>query len=663
MSMPWWKRMLKASQRPPAGGRRGRPTPVRPRIEELERREVPTVFASIVDGQLRITDTSDVDTVTLGHFANITSVGSLNFLDSAITNGILIQVGSGVGHFDTVNIQAAVKPVTVDGQFDLAAVNIGKAGSTQGILAPVNIIHLNGDRTGEVNLDDSADTVGRTVTLNVVDDVGTLTGLAPATITFDAFGMGGMTINGGSGGNTFNVLGTFSGDHHDFSGIGHTALNTGAGSDTVNVLGTGDGVLIIDGQVGHDVVSMGNNHSMQGIQGTVEVRNVGAHTTLLLDDSANTAAQQYNLGKDEFDASLRQISGSSWVVEYVQNDVDFVSFSGGSGGNTVVIDDTFKNAVGSTTVVNTGAGRDSVSVKGTTGQLFLNGQSGQDSVFVGSAFGTANIKGNVFLTNVGSRTDLTVSDFNVSLALNGVGRAVTLDHASTPGGNTGTITGLAPALVQYTSNDVRSVTLTGSNFADAFFVRSTPGAFIPVTVNGGFGNDTLVVGSAANTLNGILGPVTFNGGLGSDTLIVNDQGSTTPHTYTLTSTSLTRSSTADATVTIHFPGLEFLQVNKGPVANPHPPLAKGLALSKSVRPGQLARLTGRLKDGDPGDTVSLIVDWGDGSKPKQLAPDRRPFALKHRYTKPGTYTVRVIWTDSSGESNFRDLTLTVKPGK
>jgi len=201
MNTSWWKRVLRSTSRPASRCRR--PAGARPGVEALERREVPTVFANLVGGQLRITDTSDVDTVTLGHFANITSVGNLNFLDSAITNGILIQVGSGVGNFDTVNITATVKPVTVDGQFDIAAVNIGgrKGFGAQKILAPINIINLNGNRFGEVNVDDTDDPFAQTnVILNVNGDVGALSGLAPATITFDAFGMGGMTLQGGSHG-------------------------------------------------------------------------------------------------------------------------------------------------------------------------------------------------------------------------------------------------------------------------------------------------------------------------------------------------------------------------------------------------------------------------------------------------------------------------------
>src|SRR5262245_53359459 len=67
----------------------------------------------------------------------------------------------------------------------------------------------------------------------------------------------------------------------------------------------------------------------------------------------------------------------------------------------------------------------------------------------------------------------------------------------------------------------------------------------------------------------------------------------------------------------------------------------------------------RLVDPDRGETLTLTVDWGDGSKPQQITPDRAPFTLLHRYKKAGSYTVHLVWSDSSGLSNSRDLTLTV----
>src|SRR5262249_28628876 len=123
----WSSRVFQTKSRP-APRRR----PARPRlgIEQLESREGPTIMAGITpSGQLLVTDTSAVDTVTLDHSGSNTFVNGVPFADSLITNGILIQVGSGVGNLDTVNLLATVKRVTVDGQADVAAVNLGKAGS------------------------------------------------------------------------------------------------------------------------------------------------------------------------------------------------------------------------------------------------------------------------------------------------------------------------------------------------------------------------------------------------------------------------------------------------------------------------------------------------------------------------------------------------------
>src|SRR5262249_31939935 len=160
------------------------------------------------NGQLQVTDTSAVDVVTLDHAGTTTFVNGVRFFDSAITNGIQITVGSGVGSTDTVNIRASVKPVTVDGQADLGFVTLGANGSVQGILAPVSFSNFlpEGflDGGGDVTVNDSADPIGRTVTLDVANGTTILSNLAPAPISFDNT-VKFLTIDGGSGGNTFNV--------------------------------------------------------------------------------------------------------------------------------------------------------------------------------------------------------------------------------------------------------------------------------------------------------------------------------------------------------------------------------------------------------------------------------------------------------------------------
>jgi PKD domain len=113
------------------------------------------------------------------------------------------------------------------------------------------------------------------------------------------------------------------------------------------------------------------------------------------------------------------------------------------------------------------------------------------------------------------------------------------------------------------------------------------------------------------------------------------------------------------TVNVFFSPIESLVLNKGPSIS-SPPLAKNLKLSKNVRAGELATLTGTLWDANADDVLSLSIDWGDGSKPSAIVPNRDRFSVSHKYVKDGTYTVRAIWTDNTGQSNFRELILRVK---
>jgi hypothetical protein len=160
----------------------------------------------------------------------------------------------------------------------------------------------------------------------------------------------------------------------------------------------------------------------------------------------------------------------------------------------------------------------------------------------------------------------------------------------------------------------------------------------------------------------LLTPITLNGS-GNDTLIVNDQGSSSGHFYEIGPTEVDRDFGA---VRIIYSGMAFLQVKQSPITPffTFPPLAKHLALPRSVKVGQLATLTGVLDEKARHDGLKLTVDWGDRSVPDVSMPGRAPFRRTHHYTKPGTYTVRVFWTDTrTSETNFRDLRLTVMAAK
>jgi hypothetical protein len=650
--------------RPATRGPRGRAA-LRPRLEGLETRFMPAIFSGIVNGQLRVTDTNAVDTVTLDHAGSTTLVNEAAFPDSAITNGILITVGTGVGDFDTVNIRATVKPVTVDGQFDIGTINVGKGGSVQQILASLTFKNVNGeDIGGTMNVDDSADTVARNVMLNVSSGLATISGLAPASISFVDDGVGFLNIRGGGGGNTFTVTSTPNGGGGSFHAT-QTRLFTGTGADTVNVLRTQDqSFLEIHGQNGRDKVTLGNAGSVQDIRESVRIDNSGSFTDLVVDDSADIIARHVTIDHTFDDQALNPLDPDFLYVrglapaEIVFNvhDMSTADIRFGGGGNDIEyldFDRPLSNNL--TTVLDTGTGNDTVRVRATRDSVLINGQNGHDTVSIGSddlpGGSMTGILGSVRVTNVGSFTSLTLND-----TVDTTGRIVTLDASP----SLGQITGLSPGAITYHINDVDHLTVLGGPGGDTFFVRGTRGLAQPV-VNGGLGDDTIVVGSVDLNLDTIQSAVTVNGGGGFDSLVLNDQGSHVPHTYTTTATQFRRSGGDTPTVIVNYSAIDSLQVNKGILPTNSPPLVKGLKFPGTIRAGTSATLTGHLADADGDKDLTLTVDWGDGSTPTAIKPGQKPFRLKHKSATAGTYTVRVIWTDGTGESNFRDLALVVTP--
>ena len=97
-----------------------------------------------------------------------------------------------------------------------------------------------------MNFHDENDTTGQTWTLDDDDTNGP--GLATvavngiATTTYNPGDLSKLTVNGGTGGNTFIVNNT--------TGFYPTTLNTGTGDDTVNVFATGNNTLNIKAKMG-----------------------------------------------------------------------------------------------------------------------------------------------------------------------------------------------------------------------------------------------------------------------------------------------------------------------------------------------------------------------------------------------------------------------------
>ena len=99
------------------------------------------------------------------------------------TSSVSIITGSGN---DTVNVRATGVTTNLSSFGGHDTVNVGNAGSVQGILGTLNI--QNPPNFDTINVDDSADTVARTATLSTFASAGanfgSITGLAPAAINF-----------------------------------------------------------------------------------------------------------------------------------------------------------------------------------------------------------------------------------------------------------------------------------------------------------------------------------------------------------------------------------------------------------------------------------------------------------------------------------------------
>ena len=303
---------------------------------------------------------------------------------------------------------------------------------------------------------DENDATGQTWTLDNDDGVpsGSVAVTGSATTSYNPFDLASLTVNGGSGGNTFNVNAT--------SAFYPTTLNTGTGDDTTNVFATGDNTLDIHGQAGQDTVILGADPvvGMQNLFGTINVDNDLGFTDLTLDDSADTTGQTALLFNDGTNGQVTGLSPAT--INYVNDDTSSLTVFGGSGGNTFTVDGTISNIILSPvlTSLNTGFGDDTTFVEATAagGPLDVHGQAGQDAVLIGLFGSLADILGTVTVDNSFGFTDLTVD-----ASADAVSHDFTLSNT---GAHHDDLTGFAPADIIYTTGDVSSLTINTNAFGN-----------------------------------------------------------------------------------------------------------------------------------------------------------------------------------------------------
>jgi len=279
------------------------------------------------NGNNTININSTADRVT----TNVHGQGGVDTI-TVSNSGLLgvLNIDTGVVDGNTVNVVAANEPVNVSNHA-LSTVNIGStggAGSMAGIQGPISVV--NSISGTALNFHDENDTTGQTWTLDNNDSVptGSVAVTGSATTTYNPVDLAELTVNGGSGGNTFNVINT--------TALAPTTLNTGTGADTVNVFHTGDATLAINGQGGSDTVTLGAlataPFGMQGLNGMINVTNDLGVTTLILNDSTDPKGQIASLTTT---GTTGDVSGlSPATITYSDTEISGLTVDGGSGGNT-----------------------------------------------------------------------------------------------------------------------------------------------------------------------------------------------------------------------------------------------------------------------------------------------------------------------------------------
>jgi len=328
--------------------------------------------------------------LTYGTITNLT-LNSANIASTIDVNGTgtggVLNVSTGTGG-STVNVVADNEPVNLNlGDSDV--VNIGStggAGTMAGILGAIDIIDTPSFYT--LTFHDENDTTGNTWTLDN-DDTSGMFGTASvalsggiATTTYQPGDLNSpLTINGGSGANTFIVNNTTS--------LVETDLNTGFGDDTVNVFATGTHTLDIQGQDGNDTVTLGGlaGIGMQKLGGTINVMNTLDFSSLTLDDSEDLTGQTALMSDDGTTGTVTGLAPAT--INYTDTDISSLTVLGGSGGNSFTVQGTLVNAdfPATLTTLNKGpGGPNTVDVNATSAGSTLDivGTGGPDSVTIGN---------------------------------------------------------------------------------------------------------------------------------------------------------------------------------------------------------------------------------------------------------------------------------------
>jgi hypothetical protein len=460
-----------------------------------------------IQGNLVVNGILDRDTLNLNDWADLaprtvsvtnTAVTGLAPASISYTVGVLnaLNLNRGSGG-NTFNVLSTDQPLrfgkiilgTTTTTINSAAadtINVGDQNGAQDIQGVLVIHGASPLRT--LNLNDTADTAARVATVTST----AVTGLAPATISFDLNSLKQLSILGGSGGNTVNVQSTAAGTTTSIDTDHNT--NIGSTNNTVNI--------------GSIAPSLGG--TLATIAGPVNVSNSSGTMALVLDDSGDITTRTATITSTSVTGTW-----SAAAINYIGKDVSSLTLH--SSGNSPKIFNVLSTS--------------------TTTNLAL---AGFTSVRVGNAGSVQGISGSLNIENPTSLSNTIVVDDSADTTA----RTVTLSTLGTNPADSqantdpwGQIIGLAPAHINYEYADNPSLTIKGGSGGNTFNILAVAS---PTTING-TGNNTFDVGSDgtfAGSVKNITNSLTLNGGGGSNSLTLDDSGNTTTiDTVSLTPTS------------------------------------------------------------------------------------------------------------------------------
>jgi hypothetical protein len=383
-------------------------------------------FTGDVNGSVNIYDQANTaaHTFTLDVDGNVSRSGAVDFIG---INSITINAGDGNNTFNvsgtayragtTLNTGNGHDTVNVDGTgFESGfVINEGTGGvdvnlgATTHSLGGLSYVFVNGGVVGLDNLvlDDTADTMDTTYTV----------GTNLITPSDSVFSLAYIHYN--------NLISTLT-------------LEGGSGADTFNVKGTGAPVTLI--AHGHATVNVGDNGSVQQIGNDLTISDPPAYATINVDDSADaTAPHPVTVGPDSFyGAGFGSITGlATGAIRYKYGDTSTLTVQTGGFLSSATVN---------------------VLATGVPVSLMAHGLT---TVNIGSAGSVQQILAPLTITDPTS-----VATVNVDDSADGAHRTVTLDMLTINGSDYGIIGGLGSADIRYKYGDTATVTVqTGTGGA------------------------------------------------------------------------------------------------------------------------------------------------------------------------------------------------------